>query len=292
MVEGLHSHSGPELRVRRGSPPVGAKPASCEGDREQWPHRAPRPGSPPAAGVASAAEKDAAMRHSGRLRVERTPEISRRQWATPIARRAADGWSPPDRTSAPTEVRISRHMQTGCEKVAALPDPVGELLDDGVPVPNGPRDPKRVRVPWGVVATIYEKRPNRDETTPPACAEVRGGPMPRWLVRGVGLGARRSRGSQRFAAREIAEAGSCRGRRLLVEDTAHARPRRAHAGSPSSAIAMIPRGGHELIRRCAEHATVPSSIDATGNAHVYVRRRRRHRRALEIVVNPDDGTSV
>src|SRR5215218_4885693 len=106
---------------------------------------------------ASTAEKDAALLTAADLLVERTPEILAANAAD--TEHAADGGMEPgplDRLRL-SERRIA-DMADGLRKVAALPDPVGELLDGWVR-PNG-LEIQRVRVPLGVVAVIYENRPN------------------------------------------------------------------------------------------------------------------------------------
>ena len=106
---------------------------------------------------ASTAEKDAALLTAADLLVERTPEILAANAAdTEHAATAGMEPGPLDRLRL-TEGRIAG-MADGLRKVAALPDPVGELLDGGVR-PNG-LEIQRVRVPLGVVAIIYENRPN------------------------------------------------------------------------------------------------------------------------------------
>src|ERR1700736_4004088 len=106
---------------------------------------------------ASTAEKDAALLTAADLLVERTPEILAANTGD-TERASADGMEPAplDRLRL-TAGRIAG-MADGLRKVGALPDPVGELLDGWVR-PNG-LEIQRVRVPLGVVAIIYENRPN------------------------------------------------------------------------------------------------------------------------------------
>jgi glutamate-5-semialdehyde dehydrogenase len=59
-------------------------------------------------------------------------------------------------------------MADGVRAIAALPDPVGEVID-GHRLPNG-LDVRKVRVPLGVVAVVYEARPERHHRLPPRCA--------------------------------------------------------------------------------------------------------------------------
>src|SRR3954463_14221204 len=107
--------------------------------------------------TASTAAKDAALHAAADLLVERAPEglIAN---AEDVRRAEADGTSATivDRLRL-TAARVEA-MADGLRQVATLPDPVGEVLDGWVR-PNGLRI-QRVRVPLGVVAIIYENRPN------------------------------------------------------------------------------------------------------------------------------------
>jgi glutamate-5-semialdehyde dehydrogenase len=107
--------------------------------------------------TASTAEKDAALLAGADLLVARRADILAAN-ATDVARAEAAGTAPTvvDRLRL-TEARIES-MAGGLRQVAGLADPVGEVLDGWVR-PNGLRI-SRVRVPLGVVAIIYENRPN------------------------------------------------------------------------------------------------------------------------------------
>jgi len=107
--------------------------------------------------VASTAAKDDALRGAADLLVERAAEILEAN-AADVEAAAADGMEPGplDRLRL-TEARIEG-MADGLRQVASLPDPVGEVLD-GTRRPNG-LEIQRTRVPLGVVAVIYENRPN------------------------------------------------------------------------------------------------------------------------------------
>src|SRR6266508_615862 len=112
--------------------------------------------------AASTAEKDQALLTAADLLVERTPEILAAN-AVDTEHAESDGMQagPLDRLRL-SDTRIAG-MAAGLRKVAALPDPVGEVLDGWVR-PNG-LEIQRVRVPLGVVAIIYENRPRSEEHT-------------------------------------------------------------------------------------------------------------------------------
>src|SRR5437588_8062984 len=107
--------------------------------------------------TASTAAKDEALRAAADLLEQRSGDVLRAN-AADVKAAAADGMEPGplDRLRL-TEGRLAA-MATGLRDVAALPDPVGEVLD-GWRRPNG-LEIERVRVPLGVVAIIYENRPN------------------------------------------------------------------------------------------------------------------------------------
>src|SRR6266446_3808700 len=107
--------------------------------------------------TASTAAKDEALRAAADLLEQRSNDVLAAN-AADVEAAAAGGMEPGplDRLRL-TEARLSA-MAAGLRKVAALPDPVGEVLD-GWRRPNG-LEISRVRVPLGVVAIIYENRPN------------------------------------------------------------------------------------------------------------------------------------
>ncbi|HEX3667774.1 MAG TPA: glutamate-5-semialdehyde dehydrogenase [Acidimicrobiia bacterium] len=226
---------------------------------------------------ASAAEKDAALLTAADLLVERTPEILAANTAD-TERASADGMEPGplDRLRL-TATRIAG-MADGLRKVAALPDPVGELLDGGVR-PNG-LEIQRVRVPLGVVAIIYENRPNVTSDAASLCLKSGNAA----LLRGSGS-ALRSNVAIAGALREaLQKTGLPEDGVVLVEDTAHETA--VELMQLTELVdCLIPRGGHELIRSVREHATVPVVIDGDGNCHVYVDAAADLDEALEIVVN-------
>jgi glutamate-5-semialdehyde dehydrogenase len=154
-------------------------------------------------------------------------------------------------------------MANGLRAVAALPDPVGEVADGWVR-PNGLRV-QRVRVPLGVVAIIYENRPNVTSDAFGLCLKAGNAAF----LRGSS-GAIRSNMAIASALREgLAKAGLPHDSLVLVEDT------RYEAAVEFMRLrecidVLIPRGGPSLIRTVLDNATVPYVIDGDGNCHVYV----------------------
>src|SRR5829696_6113383 len=211
---------------------------------------------------ASTAEKDAALLTAADLLVERTPEILAAN-ATDTEHAATGGMEagPLDRLRL-TAGRIAG-MADGLRKVAALPDPVGELLDGGVR-PNG-LEIQRVRVPLGVVAIIYENRPNVTSDAASLCLKSGNAA----LLRGSGSALRSNVAIAGVLREALQKTGLSEDGVVLVEDTAH------EAAVELMQLTelvdcLIPRGGHELIRSIREHASVPYVIDGDGNCHVYV----------------------
>jgi len=226
---------------------------------------------------ASAAEKDAAMLTAADLLLERTPEILAAN-AADIERAAAGGMEPGplDRLRL-TDDRIAG-MADGLRKVAALADPVGELLDGWVR-PNG-LEIQRVRVPLGVVAIIYENRPNVTSDAASLCLKSGNAA----LLRGSGSALRSNVAIAGVLREALQKTGLPEDGVVLVEDTAHETA--VELMQLTELVdCLIPRGGHELIQSVREHATVPVVIDGDGNCHVYVDAAADLDEALEIVVN-------
>jgi glutamate-5-semialdehyde dehydrogenase len=228
------------------------------------------------AGVTTA-DKDAALFVAADLLVERTPEIlaaNRRD--LDAAEAAGVVGTPLDRLRL-TEDRVAA-MAEGLRNVAALPDPVGEVLDGSVR-PNGIRI-RRVRVPLGVIAIIYENRPNVTSDAAGLCLKS-GNAV---ILRGSGAALQSNLVVAAVLREALAKSGLPEDAVILVEDVSH-----------ETAIAvmqltdyvdcLIPRGGPALIASIREHATVPVVIDGDGNCHVYVDADADLDRAVDIVVN-------
>jgi glutamate-5-semialdehyde dehydrogenase len=169
-------------------------------------------------------------------------------------------------------------MAAGLRTVAALADPVGEIVDGWVR-PNGLRI-RRVRVPLGVVGIIYENRPNVTSDAAGLCMKSGNAAF----LRGSS-GAISSNQAIAGALREgFAKAGLPEDALVLVEDTS--RESAVEFMRQRGVIdCLIPRGGPSLIATILEHATVPYVIDGDGNCHVFVDASADLDRAVRIVVN-------
>ncbi len=169
-------------------------------------------------------------------------------------------------------------MAEGIRQVAALPDPVGAVLAR-VERPNG-LIIRRTAVPMGVIAIIYESRPN--VTSDAAALALKAGSA--CVLRG-GREAHRSATAIVEALRQgLAAAGLPQDALGLVEDTS-----RDSANALMTARGLvdllIPRGGAGLIRACVDHATVPVLETGTGICHIYVDREADQDMALDILEN-------
>ncbi len=176
-----------------------------------------------------------------------------------------------------TAQRISA-MAEGILQVADLPDPVGRILSS-VTRPNG-LVIEKTAVPLGVVAIIYESRPN--VTSDAAALTLKSGNA--CVLRG-GKEAFRSANAVTKALREgLQEAGTNPDLIQLIQDTT-----RQSANDLMKAVGyvdlLIPRGGAGLIRACVENALVPCIQTGTGICHVYVEASANQEQALNILEN-------
>ena len=167
--------------------------------------------------LAGGAAKTELLHRAAELLASREAEILAAN-ASDVARAEREGAS----ATTVDRLRLSgariEAMAAGLRAVAALPDPVGEVVDGWVR-PNGLRV-RRVRVPLGVIAVIYENRPN--------VTSRRRRPLPRLGERGrparLGGGARLEPGDHARRIREaLAKTGLPEDCVVLVEDTAHER---------------------------------------------------------------------
>ena len=169
-------------------------------------------------------------------------------------------------------------MANGIRQVAALPDPVGAVRRR-VERPNG-LVIDRVGVPMGVVAIIYESRPN--VTSDAAALALKSGNA--CVLRG-GKEAFRSAGAIVKALQKGLESVGLQPSLVqLVQDTS-----RASAQELMTAVGLvdllIPRGGAGLIRACTENARVPCIQTGTGICHIYVDAAADQEKALGILEN-------
>jgi glutamate-5-semialdehyde dehydrogenase len=161
-----------------------------------------------------------------------------------------------------SEQRV-RSMAAGLRKVAALPDPVGEVVEGWVR-PNGLRV-SRVRVPLGVVGVIYENRPNVTSDAAGLCLKAGNAAF----LRGSSSAIDSNRAVVALLRQAVAKSGLPEDAVALVEDTSH-ETAVAFMRLRGHIDCLIPRGGRSLIESLVEHATVPYVLDGDGNCHIYV----------------------
>ena len=156
-----------------------------------------------------------------------------------------------------------RGIADGARAIAALPDPVGEVVDGGR-LANG-LDVRKVRVPLGVVAVVYEARPNVTIDAAALCLKS-GNAV---VLRGSSSAAH-SNAVLASIAREAAEgAGLPSGSLVLV--AGGGREELAELATQEGVVDLIiPRGGEGLKKALSEVARVPVIYAASGNCHVYV----------------------
>ena len=169
-------------------------------------------------------------------------------------------------------------MAQGIREVAALPDPVGAVLQR-VERPSG-IVVEKTAVPMGVIAIIYESRPN--VTSDAAALALKAGSA--CVLRG-GKEAHRSAAAIVGALKEgLQRAGLPADALQLVEDTTRASANELMTASGYVDL-LIPRGGAGLIRACVDNATVPVIETGTGICHVYVDGQADQAMALNILEN-------
>jgi glutamate-5-semialdehyde dehydrogenase len=161
-----------------------------------------------------------------------------------------------------TEARV-RGMAGGLRKVAALPDPVGEVVEGWVR-PNGLRV-TRVRVPLGVIGVIYENRPNVTSDAAGLCLKAGNAAF----LRGSSSALASNQAVVALLRKAAVKAGLPEDAVALVEDTSH-ETALEFMRLRGRIDCLIPRGGPTLIASLVEHATVPYVLDGDGNCHLYV----------------------
>ena len=169
-------------------------------------------------------------------------------------------------------------MAKGIREVAALPDPVGHLLErhtraDGLQI-------DKISVPMGVIAIIYESRPN--VTSDAAALALKAGSV--CILRG---------GKEAFASANaivnalksgLRSVGVTEDAVNLVQDTSRASATALMTANGYVDL-LIPRGGAGLINACVQNATVPCIATGTGICHVYVEQSADQDMALNIIEN-------
>lgn len=225
---------------------------------------------------ATAAQKDAALQAMADAILQHESEILSENALDLEAARGSISDVMLDRLALSSE-RIGA-MAEGIRQVAALPDPVGRVLET-VARPNGLRIEK-VAVPMGVIAIVYESRPN--VTSDAAALAIKSGNA--CVLRG-GKEAFRTANAIADALREgVFQAGLPEDCVNMIQDTS-----RESVNEMMRAVGLIdlliPRGGPGLIQACVQNALVPCIQTGTGICHIYVDAGANLDMALDIIEN-------
>lgn len=221
--------------------------------------------------------KDSALRSAADLLLEHCDTILSAN-RIDVERAESKGTSPTviDRLKL-DEGRVTS-MANGLRQVAILTDPIGEVVEGWVR-PNG-LSINKVRVPLGVVAIIYENRPNVTSDAFGLCLKSGNAAF----LRGSS-GAISSNIAIAQVLREgVSKAGLPEDSLVLVEETSRESAVEFMQLRESIDV-LIPRGGPSLIAGILENATVPYVIDGDGNCHVYIDAEADLDMAVSIVVN-------
>ena len=169
-------------------------------------------------------------------------------------------------------------MAEGIRTLTALPDHTGRILSQ-ITRPNGMTICKQ-QVPMGLIAIIYESRPN--VTSDAAALAVKSGNV--CVLRSGREAYRTAKAIVQALKQGIAAAGGDAEIINIVDDTSHQSAADLMRANGLVDL-LIPRGGAGLIRRCVENATVPCIQTGTGICHVYVDQYADLQKALAIIVN-------
>jgi glutamate-5-semialdehyde dehydrogenase len=212
--------------------------------------------------AAGSASKDAALRALARRLREAFQALAQAN-AVDVQAAQARGLAAPLVDRLRLTPRVVETVAQGCEQLAAMADPVGEITEvkrrpSGISV-------GRMRVPIGVFGMIYESRPN--VTIEAASLAIKSGNA--CILRGGSEALHSNLALWRLVQEALAEAGLPPEAVQLVET-----PDRAAVGHliamPEHVDVIIPRGGKSLIERISAEARVPVIKHLDGNCHVYV----------------------
>jgi glutamate-5-semialdehyde dehydrogenase len=222
-------------------------------------------------------QKDAGLLSAADLLLQRADDVLAAN-ASDVERARDAGTSPAvvDRLRlSPARVEA---MAAGLRQVASLTDPVGEVTESWVR-PNGLLIEK-VRVPLGVVAIVYENRPNVTCDAFGLCLKSGNAAF----LRGSSAALASNQAVSTVLREGVAKAGLPPDALVLVEDTSHGSARE-FMRLRGYIDCLVPRGGPSLIQAVVENATVPYVIDGDGNCHLYVDASADMEMALALLVN-------
>ncbi len=228
-------------------------------------------------GTLGSGVKNAALRAIADALLERTPEILEANERDLEAGREA-GLSSALIDRLALDPRRITGIAEATRAIAALPDPVGQVID-GFRLPNG-LDVRKVRVPLGVVAVVYEARPNVTIDAAALCLKS-GNSI---VLRGSSSAANSNAVLAGIAGDAAVSAGIPEGAVTLV--AGGGREELAELATQTGVVDLIiPRGGEGLKNALKGVATVPVIYAASGNCHVFVDASADLHHAQEIVVN-------
>ncbi|MDX3849355.1 glutamate-5-semialdehyde dehydrogenase [Streptomyces sp. AK02-01A] len=223
-----------------------------------------------------AAKDDALLAIADALEVRTHEIVTANAEDVARARAAGTGEAIIDRlTLTPERVRA---IAADVRDVAALPDPVGEVVR-GSTLPNG-IDLRQVRVPLGVVGIIYEARPNVTVDAAALCLKS-GNAV---LLRGSSSAISSNTALVRVLRDAVGGAGLPADAVQLVPGEGRESVRELMRARGLVDV-LIPRGGASLIRTVVEESTVPVIETGTGNCHVYVDAETDLAMAVDILIN-------
>ena len=227
--------------------------------------------------AATRAEKDEALLLMAKRLVERADDI--------VAANAVDVENA--RTGGLSEAMIDRltlteprvvAMAEGLRDLAALPDPVGDVVR-GSTLANG-LELRQVRVPFGVVGIIYEGRPNVTADAAGICLKS-GNAV---LLRGSGSAFSSNAAIVSVLRKAVADAGLPANAIQLLDATTRDSVKELMRARGLVDV-LIPRGGASLIKAVVEESTVPVIETGVGNCHVYVDEAADLEKALAVTLN-------
>ena len=227
--------------------------------------------------AASTASKNAALLALARLLRER-PQALRDANERDVSAAMAAGLAAPLVDRLKLSDKIIETVAQGCEQIAAMPDPIGEITNlrsrpSGIQV-------GQMRVPLGVFGMIYESRPN--VTIEAASLAIKSGNA--CILRGGSEAIQSNLAVWQLVQAALVEAGLPSDAVQLVQTTD--RDAVGHLiASPEAVDVIIPRGGKGLIERISREAKVPVIKHLDGNCHVYVDASANLELALRVVDN-------
>lgn len=229
-------------------------------------------------GQASAAKRSAAIRAAARLIRERNDAIASAN-ARDMERSRKAGMPAPLLDRLLLDADRLEAISSSLEEMSRQEDPLGRVswgrtLDSGVRV-------ERISVPMGVVAMIYEARPNVTADAFGLC--VRAGNA--CVLKGGAAACESCMALAACCRDALVEAGLPADAIQYVEDDAEHTQTSELVHATGLVDVLIPRGGASLIRYCVENATVPVIETGIGNCHIYLHGEANAEKAVGIVVN-------